>query len=221
MPIYNPASAAASEDIHTQYFTDLGLLTGLSEIIKVTGGTTFPTPDAVRGTAATITLNLAKYGAAGATSWIAYNFSAVTKLLTICYTKPTQNTHIFHSTLDADVTKGYLGDNGYFTTINQNSSTVQYDITGGGLSSLSSDSTIFSPDATGDDWTPCIGIASYMQYTGAGDADQRIFLQFGSTSEWFPVSHTTDETHEEFKSMGLGCEGNNQRFMTPFYVYGA
>ena len=220
MPIYNPASAA-SVDIHTQYFTDLGLLTGLDEIIKVTGGNTYPTPDVTKGTK-TITDNVAKFAAILGYSWLGFNFPAVTKLLTICYTKPTYNTEIFHGTEDCDVASGYgTSDNGYFSLVSNNGGTYQYDITGGGLTSISADTTVFAPDTFGDYWASCIGIASYMQFTGAGDADQRIFLQCGSTSEWFPVSHTTDETHEEFKSVGFGGLGYNARFMTPVYIYGA
>jgi hypothetical protein len=213
-PIYNPAASATATQADEQYFTDLGLLTGMSKLIDATVGDTFPTPDLSYGTAAVITNNLIKWGAASAHSWVGYNLGAsYDKVLMLTYIIPSTASNIYSCQISEDaldVTNPVASDEQYMT--NQGASTYMYKRTGAAWTALGTDSTIHTAAV---DTAPGFGSALYVE-----DGTQKMFMKFGSTSEWFPVFDTSDGDLKSFQGVAIYSGGLNMRCTTPFLVWG-
>ena len=71
---------------------------------------------------------------------------------------------------------------------------------------------------------PVYGAAMYLE-----EDSQKLFLKFGSTSQWFQVVHTTDDTSASFGTVdyqtamvsGGYHSTDTGRMIAPFYVWGA
>jgi len=223
-PIYNPAASATATGADEQYFTDLGLLTGLTKLIDISGGDTFPTPTAGKGTAAAVSGNSLKWGAAIADSWQGYNLSGgpFTKLLTIVYISQSSAPYqyLFNNKAVLNVTTNYPDDT--YAAVNSPGTpdSSLYKITSTTWTALGIDATWYSgTTATPVPSDPPYGMALYTSYTG-GAGSQRMFMRMG-TAEWVPLFTTTDGDTQEFQSVQLWTRASNQRAITPFTVWGA
>jgi len=227
-PIYNPPASSAAIDSDTQYFTDLGLLDGMSEIISAKGATTFPTPTGSysSGTASVITNNLLKWDAASASSWEGWSLGGTyDKVLMLAYTicSTAQNQYPCLISKNAlDESDEYVSDDFYMSANVPNTpvfATQMYKRTASTWTLLASDTTIYAGDSYVyhiDETTPAFGTALYVE-----DGIQKTFMKFGSTSEWFPIFSTTDGDSTSFQSVAMWTLAKNQRVPTPFLVWGA
>ena len=121
-PIYNPPASATATDADEQYFTDLGLLSGLSKIVGSTGGNAFPTPDDsyTGGTAAAVSDNILQWGAAAADSWEGFDLGGtMTKVLSLVYVygSTAGYQYLIHSKDTLDDSDAYVGPD-YYSGIN-------------------------------------------------------------------------------------------------------
>lgn len=219
-PIYNPPASATAADADTAYFTDLGLLTGMEKLIDASGGDTFPTPDASRGTAGAVSVNTLQWGAASADSWQGYDLAGgpYTRLLSIVYIYPStaQYQYLFNNKAVLDAATNYPAD--AYGAVNSPASVGSslYKITATVWTSIGLDMTMYSPTViTGAPY----GYALYTSYTG-GAGSQRMFLKMGS-AEWVQMFSTSDGDTQEFQSVTLWTLAKNQRAITPFTVWGA
>ena len=219
-PIYNPPASATAADADTAYFTDLGLLTGMEKLIDASGGDTFPTPDASRGTAGAVSVNTLQWGAASADSWQGYDLAGgpYTRLLSIVYIYPStaQYQYLFNNKAALDAATNYPAD--AYGAVNSPASVGSslYKITATVWTSIGLDMTMYSPTViTGAPY----GYALYTSYTG-GAGSQRMFLKMGA-AEWVQMFSTSDGDTQEFQSVTLWTLAKNQRAITPFTVWGA
>jgi len=220
-PIYNPAASSAAIDSDTQYFTDLGLLDGMTAIISAKSATTFPTPDSTyaSGTASAISGNLLKWDAASASSWEGYSLGGTfDKVLMISntITSTSQNQYPCLISKNAlDTSNEWVSDDFYMIANIPNSphfATHTYKRTAGTWTLLSSDASIYGNVGV---TTPAFGTAMYVE-----DGVQKTFLKFGANSEWFPLFSTTDGDSTSFQSIAIWTLAKNQRVPTPFLVWG-
>jgi hypothetical protein len=226
-PIYNPPASASSTDADEQYFTDLGLLTGLTKIVGATGGNTFPTPDDryASGTAAAVSENILQWGAASADSWEGYDLGGtMTRVLTIVYIfqSTAQYQYLIHNKTTLDTSKANAGDDIYQSAnVPSIPKIVMYKQVATTWTEMANDASIYAGTTTFPvPYNPAYGWAMYTSYTG-GVGSQRMFLKFGSTSEWIPVLTTADTAIQEFKSVALWTLAKNERAITPFSIWGA
>ena len=217
-PIFNPTTTAVDAD--TQYFTDLGLLTGMEKLIDATGGNTYPTPDASRGTAAAVGGNILQWGAATADSWQGYDLAGgpYTRLLSIVYIYPStaQYQYLFNNKAALDPATNYPAD--AYGAVNSPHSVGSslYKITATVWTSIGLDMTMYAPVVI---TSPPYGYALYTSYTG-GAGSQRMFLKMGA-AEWVQMFSTSDGDTQEFQSVTLWTQATNQRAITPLTVWGA
>jgi len=219
-PIYNPPASASATGADEQYFTDLGLLTGLSKLIDITGGNTFLTPDETYGTAAVITNNLLKWGAASASSWVGYNIGTMSKVLMMGYTtcSTSQLQYYFICKELADNSNEYIGQDSYFGANSPASPASEiWKRVGGTFTTMASDATIFG----GKTAFPVVSDPAYGWALYVTDSVQKYFLKFGSTGNWMPIFSETDANTTSFKSVALWTLAKNQRITSPFTVWGA
>jgi hypothetical protein len=222
-PIYNPpASGGTSISNDEQYFTDLGLLSGLSKIIDITGGNTFPTPDASAGTAAVITNNMIKWGAAYAESFVGYNIGTMSTVLAMGYTTVSRsggNGPIISKEL-SDSSNAY-GGNDFYWFVNSPATAggaiYMYKRVAGTFTILGTDITIWS----GGTQTPLPCDPGYGWAIYVTDSVQKGWFKSGPTGNFMPIFSTTDSTFDEFKSVALHSTALNMRNTTPFTVWGA
>ena len=211
------------------YFEDLGLIggsTGMVPLISAGGGDNFPTPDDSYGTAAYVSGNTLKWGAASANSWQGYDLTGgpYTKLLSVVYThqSTSQYQYLIHGKVAVDSADAYSGDDLYVAVNSPaGSNSYIYKVTSTSWTELGADATIWS----GTSATPLpsdrvYGWALYTSYIG-GVGSQRLFLKAGATSQWFQILSTADTDTQEFQSVVLWTLAKNQRSITPFYVWGA
>jgi hypothetical protein len=214
-PIYNPAASATATQADEQYFTDLGLLTGMSKLIDATVADTFPTPDGTHGTAAVITNNLLKWGAASAHSWVGYNLGAsYDKVLMLTYIIPSTAGIIYNCQISEDaldVTNPAASDEEYISN-QAPAGTYMYKRTGAVWTALGTDTTIHQIAL---DSSAGYGTALYVE-----NGTQKMFMKFGSTSEWFPIFSTSDGDLASFQAVAISSGGLNARCPTPFLVWG-
>jgi len=221
-PIYNPpASGGTSISNDEQYFTDLGLISGLSKIIDITGGNTFPTPDETYGVAAVITNNMLKWGTTYNTdSWVGWNIGTMSTVLMICYTTPSLSyvQHMIVCKELADSAKAYIGDDIYMSA---NSPASNPDVSqmwkevGGVYTVMGSDATICREAG------PLVSSSTYGSAIYVTDSVQKYWVKYGSTGNWMPIFSETDANITSFKSVGLWSRASDQRCTTPFTVWGA
>jgi len=225
-PIYNPAASATATDADTQYFTDLGLLAGLTKIVGATGGNTFPTPDDTYGTAATITNNILQWGAASAESWQGYNIGTMTRVLTIVYVyqSTAQYQYLIHNNSTLDDSNSLSGVDVYWGANVEALTppkTLIYKRVGATVTEMATDATLYSGTTTAPAPSdPAYGWAFYTSYVGSAGL-QRMFMKMGSTSNWIPVMETTDTEIQDFQSVAFWTLAKNQRCTTPFAIWGA
>ena len=201
------------------YFEDLGLIggsTGMAPIISQNGADTWGTPDETYGTAAVISTNVLKWGAASADSWVGYSLGATyDKVLMITYTITSTSHNIYPCLISKnalDNTNSAVSNDFYMT--NQTSTTQLHKRTGGSWTQLgASDATIYTAIIVS---TPAFGTALYVE-----DGTQKMFMKFGSTSEWFPILSASDGDSTSFQSVAIWTSAKNMRCTTPFLVWGA
>ena len=198
------------------YFEDLGLIggsTGMAPIISKNGADTWGTPDETYGTAAVISTNVLKWGAASAYSWVGYSLGATyDKVLMMTYTIPSTASNIYTCLISEDAldnTNSVASDEHYMT--NQTSTTQLHKRTGGSYTTLGTDATIYTASIVS---TPAFGTALYVE-----DGTQKMFMRFGS--EWFPVLSASDGDLTSFQAVAIQSGGKNMRCTTPFLVWGA
>jgi hypothetical protein len=100
-----------------------------------------------------------------------------------------------------------------FYMTNQTSTTQLHKRTGGSWTTLGTDATIYTAIIVS---TPAFGTALYVE-----DGTQKMFMKFGSTSEWFPILSATDGDSTSFQSVAIWTSALNMRCTTPFMVWGA
>ena len=194
----------------------IGGSTGMAPIISKNGADTWGTPDETYGTAAVISTNVLKWGAASAYSWVGYSLGATyDKVLMMTYTIPSTAGNIYTCLISEDAldnTNTVASDEQYMT--NQTATTQLHKRTGGSWTQLgASDTTIYTASTVS---TPAFGTALYVE-----DGTQKMFMKFGSTSEWFPVLSASDGDLTSFQAVAIQSGGLNMRCTTPFLVWGA
>tara|TARA_R100000808_G_scaffold6010_1_gene18031 strand:- start:10208 stop:10915 length:708 start_codon:yes stop_codon:yes gene_type:complete len=228
---------AETHDTGEAYFTSLGILgssTGMAPIISAT--TTMPTPDAYSSNLTrTITDSVLKYTQSGASNrQFSYDLGgSYSKLLVLSYF---QTGTSYDSQLIGASTNTYSGS--------QATQVYAQDFYVGGV--YSSQSRMYKRAGTASPWTalasdtsiyplvrwvgaaspsaPVYGAAMYLE-----EDSQKLFLKFGSTSQWFQVIHTTDDTSASFGAVNYQTamvstgyySTDTGRMITPFYVWGA
>ena len=229
---------AETHDTGEAYFTSLGLLgasTGMAPIISAT--TTMPTSDAYSSNLTrTITDSVQKYVQSGGDNrQFSYDLGgSYSKLFVLSYF---QTGTSYDSQLIGASTNTYSGS--------QSTQVYVQDFYAGGV--FSSQSRIYKRAGTASPWStlasdtsiyplvrwvsaadskkaPAYGIAMYFE-----EDVQKQFLKFGTTSQWFQVLSTTDDTSASFGTVNYQTamvstgyhSTDTGRMITPFYVWGA
>ena len=224
-PIYNPPASSAAIDSDEQYFTDLGLLSGLSKIVSATGGETFPTPSEVYGTTAAVSSNCLKWESGTTNSWQGYDLTGApfTRLLTIIYVYQSvaNYEYLIHNKEDLDNANDHSGDDFYLSSNSPSTTnTLLYKRVSATWSAQGADTTLYAgktPIAVPSD--PTFGWAWYTSYIG-GVGSQRMWMKMGTTSEWMQTLAAADTDLQEFRSVALWTLGRSERIVTPFTIWG-
>jgi hypothetical protein len=235
---YSPAQAGVmtGED----YFTSLGLIggaTGMAPIISA--NKTMPSADAYASSLTmTITDSVQKYVQSGsANRQFSYDLGgSYSKLLVLTYFQTgtsydaqligtSTNTYSGSQATQAYTQDFYLGGV-YSGGVSSNQSRI-YKNVGGSWSTLSDDTSIY-PTCRGTGaasaTAPVYGAAMYFE-----EDVQKLFLKFGTTSQWFQVLSTTDDTSASFGTVDYQTvvvstgyfSTDTGRMISPFYVWGA
>jgi len=222
-PIYNPAaSGGTSISNDEQYFTDLGLLSGLSKVIDITGGNTFPTPDETGGVTPTISGNSIQWTGTYSSSFAGYEIGTMSTVLAMGYTtvsRSGENGPIICKDL-SDPANAYGGDDFYWfynSPATAGGAIYMYKRVAGTFTILGTDITIWS----GGTQTPLPCDPGYGWALYVTDSVQKGWFKSGPTGNFMPIFSTTDATFTSFKSLNLYSTALNMRNTTPFTVWGA